>query len=334
MSIPDVAIEERVAALLHREAAGHAGNALRHLLHGGVVEIRHPVRRRVRVPEEQRLVGEVLVDARVPIEVVRRQVRQHAGARVDARRVVQLERRHLERDPRRRRRRQRELGERRADVARRRREPAEALQEMADERGRGGLAVRSGDGDVGELGQKAQPDLDLAHDVDARVPRRNERRRVGRNTRARDDERRARDALEVVTAEVHGDVVRPQLGGGRLELRRRAEVRRVDPLAGASQQARGRSAAPRQAHDRDLSLQPFWLHRQFRKARHASTKLESAQRKERAQNPNDPESHDDLGLLPPQLLEVVVQRRSTKDAGASRAYGRPYRLSRYLNTDR
>ena len=107
---------------------------------------------------------------------------------------------------------------------------------------------------------------------------------------------------------------RAQLGGRRLELGRRAAVRRVDPLTGARQQARGRPTAARQADDGDLSSKPLWSHRQFRKARHASTKLERAQRKERAQNSDDPEAHDDLRLLPPHLLEVMVQRRSAKDA--------------------
>ena len=90
---------------------------------------------------------------------------------------------------------------------------------MANERGRSRLAVRARDRDVGELGQEAQADLDLAHDVDAGVARRHERWCVGRNARTGDDQRRACDALEVVSAQFDGDVIGFQLGRGRLELR-------------------------------------------------------------------------------------------------------------------
>ena len=121
ISISVLAIEVRVAALAHRKTTVQSRQR----------RASSPARRRRprwstqsdadrRVPEHQRLVAEVLVDAVVPIEMIRRQIRQHADARIDARRIVQLERRHLERDPVRRRRRQRQLGERRADVAGRR----------------------------------------------------------------------------------------------------------------------------------------------------------------------------------------------------------------------
>src|SRR5215813_6851005 len=48
-----------------------------------------------------------------------------------------------------------------------------------------------------------------------------------------------------------------------------------------------------------------------------SAKLESTQGKECTENPHDPEPYNNLALLPTQLLEVVVQRRSSKDAMAA-----------------
>src|SRR5437762_9611378 len=49
--------------------------------------------------KQQPLVGIVRVDRRIAIEVVRRQVREHADVRSEMRAVVQLERRHLDGQP-------------------------------------------------------------------------------------------------------------------------------------------------------------------------------------------------------------------------------------------
>src|SRR5262245_33171379 len=48
-----------------------------------------------------------------------------------------------------------------------------------------------------------------------------------------------------------------------------------------------------------------------------SAKLESAQGKEGAEDSHNPEPYNDLAFLPTQLLEVVMQRRSSKDAVAA-----------------
>src|SRR5262245_19180917 len=45
-----------------------------------------------------------------------------------------------------------------------------------------------------------------------------------------------------------------------------------------------------------------------------SAKLESAQSEEGAEDSHNPEPYNDLALLPTQLLEVVMQRRASKDA--------------------
>src|SRR5215470_8398205 len=103
----------------------------RHVLDGGVVGVRDPQRCRACVSEHERLVAKILIDTGVSIEVVRRKVRQYSDRRPDARRIVELERRYLERNPIGHMRLERELGQRRSDVPRRCRMATEALEEMA-----------------------------------------------------------------------------------------------------------------------------------------------------------------------------------------------------------
>src|SRR6185312_16427312 len=45
-----------------------------------------------------------------------------------------------------------------------------------------------------------------------------------------------------------------------------------------------------------------------------SAQLERAEREERAEQSDDPEAHDDLRLLPAQLLEVMMEGRASEDA--------------------
>src|SRR4051812_9816790 len=65
----------------------------------GIVGVAHPHGPLGRVAEESRLVGEVAADVVVPVEMVGREVGQDARGGRDARRVVELERRRLQRDP-------------------------------------------------------------------------------------------------------------------------------------------------------------------------------------------------------------------------------------------
>ena len=140
---------------------------------------------------------------------------------------------------------QRDLGERRADVARVGHALAERAEEMTDERCGGGLAVGAGDGDVAHAGQQTQRDLDLAHDrhawrtalrrAAARLAARpgSRRRRAARAMRARscapdtdvDAERRSgawrcRAALASL----------PRIGGVHAYALAREQKRRVTPL--------------------------------------------------------------------------------------------------------
>ena len=97
----------------------------------------------------------IRLDVGVPVEVVGREVGQHANRRRDRRRVVQLVRGHLERDPRRRVRLERDLAQRRADVSRDRDFVAKAAQQVTDDRRDGRLSVRSRDGDITDV--RARP---------------------------------------------------------------------------------------------------------------------------------------------------------------------------------
>src|SRR2546423_15683428 len=63
---------------------------------GFVVMIDDPGRVAVRVDEKARLVRVVLFDCRIAIEMIRAEIGEDTDNRLEARRVVQLERRHLE----------------------------------------------------------------------------------------------------------------------------------------------------------------------------------------------------------------------------------------------
>ncbi len=92
----------------------------------------------------------------------------------------------------------------------------------------------------GHAGKMAQPHLHLAHDRDARRARPRERRRFGRYAGARDDERRARDAVEIVAADIHDHADRAKPRRRRVELRARAGIGGVHRESVARQQFGGR----------------------------------------------------------------------------------------------
>ena len=142
------------------------------------------------VAEEHRLVGVVLVDRRITIEMVGAQIRHHTDCRVDAGRVVELERRYLQGDPVGSTVAQCDLRQRDADVARRDGVEAKPAKQVRGERGHRRLAVRSGDRNVAQRRDGVKRDLDLADDRQAGFTCPLERRRGGRNTGAGHDQRR------------------------------------------------------------------------------------------------------------------------------------------------
>jgi len=92
-------VEPGIGTAHRRKPELRAINTFCHIDHSPVVGIAHPARVRRCIRKEPRLVGVILVGAWIAVEVVGRQVGEHADGWLQPRRVVQLERRHLERDP-------------------------------------------------------------------------------------------------------------------------------------------------------------------------------------------------------------------------------------------
>src|SRR4029077_6551117 len=145
------------------------------------------------VGEEARLVGVVLLHARVPVQVIGTQIREHAYGGLEARRIVELKRRHLQRNPFRLLVTDRDLGERRSNVACFDRLEVKSAQKMSDEGGRGGLAVSAGDGNEARSFEKVERDLNLARDRNALLARERQRPCLRWNAGTGNDERRARE---------------------------------------------------------------------------------------------------------------------------------------------
>ena len=120
--------------------------------------------------DEPLLDRRVVLHRPVPVEMVRRDVEEDADRRPQARREVDLERRHLD-DMDAVARRRLERQDRRADVAAHLHVAAGLAQDVGDQRRRGRLAVGAGDGDERrvrrELRALAAEQLDVADDLDA-----------------------------------------------------------------------------------------------------------------------------------------------------------------------
>ncbi len=125
---------------------------------------------------------EPLLDAGVcrhgamPVEMVGRDVEEHADGRIERRREIDLEGRALD-DVRAPDLGRRQRQDRRADVAAKRDVALRLLEDVRDERGGGRLAVGAGDGDERpdlpcrrDLATLAAEQFDIADDLDAGVP--------------------------------------------------------------------------------------------------------------------------------------------------------------------
>ena len=121
---------------------------------------------------------------------------------------------------------------------------------------RRGLAVGTGDGHVALMGQEMQRHLQLPDDRHPGVARGGERRRVGRNARARNDECALRDAHEIVPAALHGDAELFQRRRGMIHGVTRPRVARVDVRAGAAQELGRGAPAAREPQHADLAARP------------------------------------------------------------------------------
>ena len=187
---------------MHRKAMPVAGDTGHQRIDIGAVGGGHPLRRPGRVREESLFVGIVLGHTRIPIEMIGAERGQYTDIGHDTGRVMQLKRRQLERSPRRRRFHECELGHGRTDVADVGGVMPQRAQQMADEGGRGGLAVGAGHGDVAQRGLQAQRHLDFADHGHAGTEGGSNRRRRGRNAGAYDQHGATRDALHIVHADI------------------------------------------------------------------------------------------------------------------------------------
>ena len=126
-----------------------------------------------RVRDQARLEAGVVLHGAVPVEVVGRDVEQHADAGRERGRQLDLERRHLD-DVDAALGRRLQLQDGGADVAAHLRVPAGGAQDVGDERRGRRLAVGAGDGDERRIGAALRPlaaeQLDVADDLDARGP--------------------------------------------------------------------------------------------------------------------------------------------------------------------
>ena len=189
----------------------------------------------------------------------------------------------------------------------------------ADERGRRRLAVRAGDGDVALLAAESAAPISISLTIgDAGVARRRERRRVGRHAR---DWRRRATLARCASRSCAAELARRRRSGRSASAAARAPSplpasRRVDRCARAREQLarrRGRCAPARPRRSRRRS-QSAGIASISEVGPACSAQLERAEREERAQDADDPEAHHDLRLAPSLHLEVMVQRRSQKDA--------------------
>jgi hypothetical protein len=186
------------------------------------------------------------------------------------------------------------------------------------ERGRRRLAVRARDGDVALAGQELERDLELAHDRTAGLARRAERRCVGRDARAGDD-----DALAAMRARSCPPAARRRRGARARA--RHGSPRRPVPASLAYTVAPARassSAAARPLRARPTTLISPRVHAagsaSVSERTGTSANLERAEGEEGADDADDPEPHDDLLLAPSLHLEVMMERRSEEDAVLAR----------------
>ncbi len=163
-----------IDAVGQRPAGGDAHDALAGTRHAVGDRLRRPVvdgdHRHVGIGDQALLDRGIGLEGAVAVEMVGREVEQHADRRVEARREIDLEGGaldHMETATARRLQREDRL----ADIAAERHLAAGGGDEMGDQRRGGRFAVGAGDGDERRVGTMAPPlaaeQLDIADDLDA-----------------------------------------------------------------------------------------------------------------------------------------------------------------------
>ena len=200
------------------------------------------------VLEDPRLGPQVGGKALMAVEMVGRDVQYHGDPRAKRLDRLELEARRLRHHNAVGREGQRVGGERRADVPADEHRARLLPEERAEQRGRRGLAIGTGDGDG--VGVHHPPgELELANHGRHR-PELGEDRGVEGDARAHDDEVRAPEGLGGVSAGEDAGAERLQRARLDPQGRERLLVGRDDAGAARDQQAHRRHAAPAEADDR------------------------------------------------------------------------------------
>ena len=189
----------------------------------------------------------IALERAVAVEVVRRDVEDHADVQARPLHRLELEARKLEHDPVLGRELGQSVEDRLADVAADHHRPVAFGKDVAGERGGRGLAVGARDADDG-AGAKLQEQVDLARDGDAPGARVIEELGVPRNAGAGVHGVDARQHAVVVAAESEVGAGGKARDGG-FQLRARPPVGDDDTLAVTCEVVGDRHTAARGAHD-------------------------------------------------------------------------------------
>ena len=215
------------------------------------------------VAEQPRLRCHVLAHGGVAVEVVRRDVQQRRHSRAETADGLKLEAAHFHHVHRLVGSALHQSNERGADVAPHLRPAARLRENAAQQRGGGGLSVRTSDRNH-RPAQEAPSQLQLADDLDSLPPRFLEHRQVERNAGAGHDEFRAQEGGLAVAAAFNSNPSGAQLGrrcghfffGAQLAGRHLRSVRRQELR-------RGHTRTSQANHHRPFA-------RQFHRLRHRS----------------------------------------------------------------
>ena len=202
---PFLRLVPAVGGALEREQDAPPPGPSREVQDRRIVRVQDPDMAVGGVLEQQLLVGVIGIHGRVAVQMVRGEVREDADLRREVRAVVQLERRHLDREPLVSFARNGDVGERSPDVPRGRGRDPRRLEQVRHERRGCRLPVRPRDGDAARSRplQGPEPEVDLGDDGHARRPRGADRWRIRRHA-GREDHRDGRaDLVQIVAADFH-----------------------------------------------------------------------------------------------------------------------------------
>jgi hypothetical protein len=222
-----------------RERDAQRLDPLTALHHHRVIGVHHGNVVGVLIREDARLGRGVVVDGRMPVEMVVGEIEPQRDPRTERRRGLELKAAHLDDVDRLRRRCVHLRAERHADVAADQRVSSVRLHHPSDHGCRRRLPLRSGNRDDPSL-HPSRGELHLTNHIDAATPCRLEQRLIRHHSRARHDQIRALDRRGRVSTELELDARGAQTLG---LLQRRARFRQHDARSPANEQLRRGDAA-------------------------------------------------------------------------------------------